>query len=55
MIILAALALGIFWGYRSAKTRGGDIKDKLQYAFVYGMLFAVIGLMITIVIHRLAS
>ncbi len=55
MIVLAALLLGLFWGYRSASKKGGDIKDKVQFAIVYAMLFSIIGLIITIVVHRLAS
>lgn len=55
MIVFVSMGLGGFLGYRSAAKRGGNGRDIAQYAFVYGMLFAVIGLVITIVIHRLAA
>lgn len=55
MIVLIALALGAAIGYRSAAKRGGNWQDKAQYALVYAMLFAVVGLALTIVIHRVAS
>ena len=55
MIILASLALGVFLGLRAAKKRGGKRLDLLQYAAGYGIAFTLIGVMVTLVVERLAS
>lgn len=55
MIVLIALALGAISGYRAADKRGGNWQDKAQYTIVYAMLFAVVGLAMTIGIHRIAG
>ncbi|MGR3551433.1 hypothetical protein [Pseudooceanicola sp.] len=52
MIILAGALIGaLFGGYR-AKARHGRTADILQYAVVHAMLFALIGLFLTLFIHR---
>jgi prolipoprotein diacylglyceryltransferase len=55
MIVIAGLILGIIVGILRAKARGGNGKDMAQPAAVYAILFAIIGLFITIIIHRLAG
>lgn len=52
MIVLAGLVLGILFGASLAKRRKGKAKDMLQYAAAYAILFSIIGLFITIFVHR---
>ncbi|EKE71800.1 MULTISPECIES: hypothetical protein [Roseobacteraceae] len=52
IVILLALIGGLF-GWRMAKTRGGNRLDKLQYAAVYLMVGAMVGLLLTVIIERL--
>ena len=54
MIVIAALVIGILLGIANAKRRGGRGKDMLQYAVAFGILFAILGLFITIIVHRAA-
>ena len=54
MIVAAALLLGIVWGIRTAARRGGNRLDKLQYAAVGGIAGGLVGLILTIVVERLA-
>ena len=52
MIIIAALILGALWGDLRARRRNGNGKDRLQYAAVHGIAFAIVGLFATILIDR---
>ncbi|MEM1389319.1 MAG: hypothetical protein AAF748_10545 [Pseudomonadota bacterium] len=52
MIIIAAVALGAGLGYNAARRRGGNNKDRLQYAVGYALLFAVMGTFVTVIIDR---
>jgi prolipoprotein diacylglyceryltransferase len=54
MIVIAGLVLGLLFGATLAKRRKGQTKDILQYAAAYAILFSIIGLFITIIIHRAA-
>lgn len=54
MIVIAGAILGTITGIYRAKRRGGNRKDLAQYAAVHAMLFMIIGLFITIIIHRSA-
>ena len=54
MIVIIALVAGIVLGAISAKKRGGNRLDMAQYATVYGIIFALLGFVATIVIHRMA-
>jgi len=54
MIVIAGAILGIIIGIFRAKKRGGNGKDIAQHAVVYALLFMIIGLFITIFIHRMA-
>ena len=52
MIILISALAGIIWGAYQAKRRGGNRKDMAQYAFGYGVAFALVGLFASILIER---
>lgn len=52
MIIIIAAVLGAIIGGTMARRRKGRPADILQYAAVYAMLFALIGLFVTIMIAR---
>lgn len=54
MIVLAGLFIGAAYGARLAKKRGGRGLDQLQYGASYGIMFALGGLVLTIVIGRIA-
>lgn len=53
MIVIAGLLIGITLGLVHAKRRGGNGMDMAQYAAVYGMGLAVLGVIITLTITRL--
>jgi hypothetical protein len=52
MLPVIAFALGALFGWRRAVARGGDRLDKLQYAAVHGILFALVTLVVTIGAER---
>jgi hypothetical protein len=52
MIVLACSILGALFGAFRAKKRQGRPADILQYAVVHAMIFAVMGLFITLLVHR---
>ncbi|MCU9846626.1 hypothetical protein OEZ60_01225 [Defluviimonas sp. WL0024] len=54
MIFFAATLLGALTGWLRATRRGGDRLDKLQYAAVHAIIFAIAGLFVTIAVHRLS-
>ncbi|WP_371224464.1 hypothetical protein [Roseovarius sp. 2305UL8-3] len=54
MIVLFGAILGAFTGGLLARRRKGRTADILQYAFVYALMFALAGLFITLIIHRLS-
>lgn len=53
MIILLAMLLGAFFGWRRAAARGGDRLDRLQYAAAHGIAFGIAALAFSILIVRL--
>lgn len=52
MIVLVSALAGAIWGGYLAKKRGGNRLDMAQYAAGFGILFGLIGLVVTIVIAR---
>ena len=54
MIVIAAAALGAITGAVIARLRQGNFADMAQYAAGYGILCAVIGVVATILIARMA-
>lgn len=53
MIVIAGFVIGALWGGWLARRRKGKPADIAQYAAVYGIAFAIIGLFITIFVERL--
>lgn len=54
MLVIAGLVLGAVWGSVSAKRRGGTGFDIAQYAGVFAIIGAILGLVATLLIDRLA-
>ncbi|MDP5216020.1 MULTISPECIES: apolipoprotein acyltransferase [Ruegeria] len=52
MIVIAMALIGAVIGGRTAKKRNGSKADVAQYAAGYGIAFALLGLILTIVIDR---
>lgn len=52
-VIFGALIGGIIGGF-VAKKRGGNRLDIAQYIGIYAIAFSLAGLILTIVVHRLA-
>nr|WP_319251535.1 apolipoprotein acyltransferase [uncultured Celeribacter sp.] len=53
MIVIVLAILGTILGWRMAAKRGGNRLDKLQYAAVYFLIAALIGLFLTVLVERL--
>ena len=53
MILIAAVVIGAFLGWRRAGQVGGNTRDRAQYAIAFALAFAVIGLFATIIIDRM--
>ena len=53
MIVIAGLLIGAVIGWMRAGRRGGNRLDRLQYAGVHAILFAVVGMIATIGIDRM--
>lgn len=52
MIVIAGALIGALWGGWSAKKRGGSRLDILQYAAVYAIALALVGMIATVFIER---
>ena len=52
MIILGFLVLGVGLGLSAARKRNGNRLDLIQYAAGYGIAFTLIGVFVTIMVHR---
>lgn len=55
MFVIVGAVLGAILGASVARKRQGNRMDMLQYGVVYAMGFAVVGLFVTIIIHRVAT
>lgn len=53
MIVIVLSIVGAILGWRLASRRDGNKLDKLQFAAVYFMAFAVVGLFLTVIIDRI--
>ncbi|QBF31558.1 apolipoprotein acyltransferase [Thalassococcus sp. S3] len=54
MIVIGTAILGAILGFATAKRRNGSRLDMAQYAAGYGIAFALLGLVATVTIHRMA-
>jgi len=52
MYLFSCGIIGAFFGMRTAKKRNGGAADIAQYGATYGILFALIGLILTIIAAR---
>ncbi|MCR8726411.1 apolipoprotein acyltransferase [Frigidibacter sp. ROC022] len=55
MIVLGFLVIGALIGGSKARRRGGNRLDIAQYAAVYAIAFALLGMILTIAIDRSLS
>lgn len=53
MIVIVALIAGAVIGALSARKRNGTTLDVLQYTAVYAIIFGVVGMLATILVHRI--
>ncbi|MFV2052654.1 hypothetical protein [Aliiroseovarius sp. YM-037] len=53
MLVLIGLIVGAIIGAMTAKRRGGNRLDLLQYAGVFALIGAVIGLFVTVGVERM--
>ncbi|WP_165455688.1 hypothetical protein [Paracoccus subflavus] len=53
MIVIAAVVIGAFLGWRRAGQLGGTRRDRMQYAAAFAMAFAVLGLFATVILDRM--
>ena len=53
MIVIAALILGAIYGVYAASRKGGNRLDKAQYGAVFAIIFALVGLFVTVAIDKL--
>ncbi|MEM7597257.1 MAG: hypothetical protein AAF382_06115 [Pseudomonadota bacterium] len=54
MFVVLGAVLGAILGAMTARRRKGNRADIVQYAVVYAMGLAVVGLFITLIIHRMS-
>lgn len=55
MIVIIALIAGAVFGGLRAKRRQGKTADILQYAVVHAILFALVGLFLTLILERVLA
>jgi len=53
MIVLLSILIGVTLGVMKARRKNGSRLDILQYGAVYGIIFAILGLVATVVIERM--
>ena len=53
MFVIGGFILGGIAGGLRARARGCKTADGLQYAFVHGLIFAIMGLFLTIYLDRM--
>jgi hypothetical protein len=53
MLVIGGLVLGALGGGLRAKSRGGKPADIALYAAVYGIIFGLIGLFLTLYLDRM--
>ena len=55
LVVLGMAALGATLGALTAKKRSGNRADMAQYAAGYGIAFALVGLVISLILVRLVG
>ena len=55
MIVIFAALFGILMGTMTAKRRGGKRADILQYAAGFGIAFATLGVVLTVIIEKIVT
>lgn len=53
MLVIGGFLLGALLGVASARRQGGRPADMAQYAAGFGILFALLGLLLTLIATRL--
>lgn len=53
VVVLGMAILGAFLGVRTARKRNGSGADMAQYAAGYGIAFALLGLILSLVLVRM--
>jgi len=53
MFVIIGLVLGALLGAMRARKRGGNRADMALYATIHGIIFALLGLFITIAVERM--
>lgn len=53
MIVIAALVAGAIFGVYAASRKGGNRLDKAQYGAVFAIIFALVGLFVTVAIDKM--
>lgn len=53
MIFFPAVLFGALLGALRARRKGGNGFDIAQYALAHAILFAILGLFVTIILHRM--
>ncbi|MBS9716370.1 hypothetical protein ACFFUT_10940 [Pseudohalocynthiibacter aestuariivivens] len=53
MLVIGGLIIGAIFGVVLAGRRQGNRLDKVQYAAVFALIFAIIGLFATIAVERM--
>ena len=54
MLVLGGAVLGMLMGAITARRKGGSRLDMVQYAASGGIALALVGMIATIIIHRIA-
>lgn len=55
MIVIAGVVFGAVWGAMLARRRKGRVLDIVQYAAIHAIVFGLLGLVLTIIIEKLAA
>lgn len=53
MFVFGGMLIGAIWGGMTARRRGGKPLDMAQYAAGYGILFALLGMVLTVAVNRI--
>lgn len=53
MIVIISLIAGAIFGTQTARKRDGNRLDMLQYGAVYGIIFGLLGMFLTLIIEKM--